>query len=156
MYIVAGCWILGAISYTRVWVSVCVCACTHVLVSTYNISAADSLMYTNTPAVPVLQSTPFIVLTHHFILTLLDDLQNPIPYSGCWHLFWFSHLGICICNRVSQPVKSPEFGLKMSLASCQIDFPGTFPAGIHPTCPPLPSLRGIQATGGPWKITTPG
>lgn len=94
------------------------------------------------PAVPVLQSAPFTVLTHHFILTFLGDLQNPIPYSGCWHLFWFSHLGICICNRISQPVRSPEFGLKMRLASCQVGFPGTFPAGLHPTPPPPTLTKG--------------
>lgn len=67
---------------------------------------------------------------------------EPYPILGCWHLFWFSHLGICICNRVSQPVRSPEFGLKMRLAFCQVGFPGTFPAGLHPTRLPTTLTKG--------------
>lgn len=64
---------------------------------------------------------------------------EPYPILGCWHLFWFSHLGICVCNRVSHPVRSPEFGLKMRLAFCQVGFPGTFPG---PTCPATTLTKG--------------
>ena len=143
VYIIAGCWILDAITYTYVYECLCVCACTHVLVSIYSISAADSLMYTNTPAVPVLRSASFTVLTHHFILTFLDDLQNPIPYLAADICFGSLTLESAFAIELASQLGAENLGWRWGWLSAKLAFLGPSQLGFILPASQLPSLRGI-------------